>query len=85
MRKKPLAYRDLRKILRSFGIQENKRRGKGADRMFVGIVEGRPVHYPTKCHHEGDEKPVPVINAIRRAFRLTQQDGVTDEDFYGRA
>ena len=85
MRKKPLPYRDLRKVLRSFGIQEDKRRGKGAERMFVGVVEGRLVHYPTKCNREGDEKPVPVINALRRVFHLTEDDGVTDEDFYSRA
>ena len=53
--------------------------------MFVGIVNGRLVKYPTKCHGEGKEKPVGVIRAIRRHFGLTEQDGVTDEDFYGRA
>lgn len=29
------------------------------------------------------KKPVPVINAIRRTFRLTEKDGVTDAEFYG--
>ncbi len=52
--------------------------------MFVGYVEGRLVTYPTKCHNEGDEKPTPVIEAIRRAFHLTEDDGVTDKEFYGR-
>lgn len=85
-KKKPLSYRQLRKILKRFGVHEEKgRRGKGSERMFVGIVEGRIVRYPTKCHSEGDEKPVPVINAIRRAFHLTEQHGTTDEEFYGQA
>ena len=51
--------------------------------MFVGVVEGRVVRYPTKCHSEGQEKPVPVIEAIRRRFHLTEEYGVTDKDFYG--
>jgi hypothetical protein len=82
--KKPLKYRDLRKILKSFGISEDKFRGKGSERMFVGVVNGQVVHYPTKCHHEGDEKPIPVINAIRRAFHLTEDDGIEDREFYSR-
>ncbi len=81
--KKPLRYRDLRKRLKSYGIEEDKSRGKGSERMFVGYVHGRLVTYPTKCHNEGDEKPVPVIEAIRRAFHLTEEHGVSDRDFYG--
>ena len=52
---------------------------------WVGIVEGRIERYPTKCHSEGDMKPKGVIKAIRRRFKLTEDDGVTDKDFYGRA
>jgi hypothetical protein len=82
--KKPLKYRDLRRRLKEFGVVENKVRGRGSERMFLGIVGGRKVSYPTKCHHEGDEKPVPVIEAIRRAFHLTEEHGVSDDDFYGK-
>jgi hypothetical protein len=82
-RKRPLKYRVLRKILKSYGIEESKQRGKGSERMFVGIVNGRKVTYPTKCHNEGDEKPVPVIEAIRRAFSIDEDHGVRDEEFYG--
>jgi hypothetical protein len=82
---KPLKYRTLRRILNDFGIVEIKRRGKGSHRMFEGIVDGRVVRYPTKCHNEGEDKPVSVIEAIRRAFRLTEEHGVSDQDFYGRA
>jgi hypothetical protein len=82
--KKPLKYRDLRAILSTYGIEENASRGKGSHRMFVGIVDGVVTSIPTKCHNENDEKPIPVINSIRRRFKLTEADGVTDEDFYGR-
>jgi len=83
--KKPLKYRTLRKILKTFGITEIKRRGKGSHRMFQGVVDGRLVHYPTKCHGEGEDKPVAVIEAFRRAFRLTEDDGISDQEFYSRA
>ena len=82
--KKPLKYRELRKRLKNFGVVEDKKRGKGSERMFVGIVAGRKVTFPTKCHNEGDEKPVPVIEAIRRAFQLTDEHQVSDEEFYGK-
>ncbi len=80
--KKPLKYRELRKRLKKYGIAEDKKRGKGSERMFVGFVDGRMVTYPTKCHNEGDEKPVPVIESIRRHFHLTEEHGITDEQFY---
>ena len=83
-RKRPLKYRDLRSRLESFGVFENKRRGKGSERMFSGVVDGVIRSYPTKCHNENDEKPVPVINAIRRCFHLTPEYWVSDEDFYGK-
>jgi hypothetical protein len=82
--KKPLKYRDLRRRLRKYGIQESKVRGKGSERMFMGFVGGHLVTYPTKCHNEGDEKPIPVIDALRRAFHLTEEFGVSDKDFYSK-
>jgi predicted RNA binding protein YcfA (HicA-like mRNA interferase family) len=81
--KKPLKYRELRKRLKKRGIVENRVRGKGSERVFKGVVDGHIVTYPTKCHNEGDEKPIPVIEAIRRAFHLTDDFGVSDDDFYG--
>jgi predicted RNA binding protein YcfA (HicA-like mRNA interferase family) len=82
--KKPLKYRELRRLLKKRGIIENRVRGKGSERIFVGYVEGRMVTYPTKCHNDGDEKPVPVIDAIRRAFHLAEKNGVSDRDFYAK-
>lgn len=82
--KKRLRYRELRAVLKRYAISENKQRGKGSHRMFEGVVDGRVVRYPTRCHSESEEKPVPVIEAIRRAFGLTSERGVSDEDFYGK-
>jgi len=85
MADRTLKYRVLRAILKTYGIVEEKGRGKGSERMLVGIVAGKVIRLPTRCHNEGDQKPVGVIRSIRRHFKLTEQDGVKDEDFYGRA
>jgi len=80
-----IKYRRLRAILKTYGIVEDKKRGKGSERMFVGIVAGKITRLPTKCHNEADQKPAGVIRSIRRHFRLTEQDGVPDDEFYDRA
>jgi hypothetical protein len=75
MADQPLKYRRLRAILKTFGVYEDStKRGKGSERMFVGVVEGRVAPLPTRCHNEGDDKPVAVIRSIRRHFKLTEAD-----------
>jgi hypothetical protein len=80
----PLKYRDLRRILASFNVEEHKKRGKGSERIFVGIIQGRKRTIPVKCHGEGKEVPAPVIRAMRRRFQLTASDGVSDAEFYSK-
>ncbi len=82
MPERTLKYRKLLKILRRFGINEVKARGKGSHRMLFGVVDGGLVKHPIKCHNDGEEKPKAVIASIRRVFKLTPKDGVTDNDFY---
>jgi hypothetical protein len=55
------------------------------ERMLARTMGGSIVRLPTKCHNEGDDKPVGVIRSIRRHFKLTPADGVSDREFYGRA
>lgn len=82
MPERSLKYRKLLKILRRFGINEVKDRGKGSHRLLVGIVDGGLVKHPIKRHNDGEEKPKAVIASIRRVFKLTPRDGVSDNDFY---
>lgn len=86
-RKRPrLRYRQLRKILESFGFIEVKSRGKGSHRMFKGRdASGKRHAYPVKCHNENQELNIAVVNAARRVLGLTPDDDVSDEDFYGRS
>ncbi len=75
-----LTFRDLRRILKRYGILEVRGRGKGSERWFEGRV---PTGYPITCHGEGKEVGVGLVKAVRRHFRLTPEHGVSDHDFYG--
>lgn len=72
----------LRKILRSFGVSENKSRGKGSHTVFFMQIDGGTYTYPV---------PTPrntlrcYVKNCRKKFDLRPEDGVTDKDFYGRA
>jgi predicted RNA binding protein YcfA (HicA-like mRNA interferase family) len=73
----------VRSCVARFGVGEDPARGKGSHRMLVRVVQGREVRYPVPCHNENHELSRQIIKAIRRAFRLTVDDGVSDAEFYG--
>lgn len=77
---KPLKYRDLFRALRKYGIYL-----KSGGR-HPHLVKGNPpeVSYPIPYHgKENDDIEGCYVRAIRRKFKLTPQDGVSDKDFYG--
>ena len=76
MADRPLKYRKLLRILKRFDVYEDTKRGKGSERMLTRFIDGRKERFPTKCHNENDEKPRAVIRAIRRRFKITEEDGV---------
>jgi hypothetical protein len=82
MADQPLKYRRLLRILKRFNAYEEKKRGKGSERMLCRVVEGRLERFPIRCHNENEDKPRAVVKAVRRRFRLTKEDGVPDEEFY---
>jgi len=72
---KPLKYRELRKKLREFGVQEFRKRGKGSERMLHHPnINGRPVWYPIKCHGEGDELSKHIVRAARERFNIKLEE-----------
>jgi len=79
-----IRYRDLRKILRRFGFDL-----KYPAKSFIHVVCYRPdgstqnidtVFYP------GDSRPVEVnvIKRVRERCRLTEEDGIDSDVFYGK-
>jgi len=77
-----LEYRRLLRILKRFNAYEEKKRGKGSERMLCRVVEGRLERFPIRCHNENEDKPRAVVKAVRRRFRLMKEDGVPDTEFY---
>lgn len=82
MGKRRLKLRDLRRILRSFGVEEDRSRGKGDHIMFYKKFADGIYSYPIP--DKPDVLPC-YVSGSRRKFRLTRDDGVTDDDFFGRA
>lgn len=80
--KKALKFREFKAILESFGVECDPSRGKGGHVMFRMIVKGQRVSYPVPGDREVKDC---YVAACRRKFCLTPQDGITDDDFYGRA
>ena len=76
-RDKVLKFRELRARLAKNGVVEKPGRGKGSHRMFLKIVEGRPVVDIVTCHSEGDDISRKVVQHVREKFQISM------EDFYG--
>jgi len=83
MARRKLKLKELRRILASFGVGENKKRGKGGHTLFYkDFPEGR-FTFPVPVH--GKDVLDCYVDGCRKKFRLRPDDEVTDEDFYGRA
>lgn len=76
--KATIKFRKLRKILLSFGVVENRSRGKGGHILF----SKGSVSY-TIVAKKNDVNGC-YIRGARRAFKLTPADGVSDREFYSR-
>ena len=70
-----IKLRRLRQILAAFGVGFDPSRGKGSHGMFVKDGFTYPVPDVTDIY-------IPYIKACRKKFKLTKDDGVSDNDFY---
>lgn len=77
-----LPLRTLRKILRRFDVSEDKSRGSGSHTFFFKQFSEGEFGYPVP--HDKDVAKC-YVQGARRKFRLTEEDGVSDDDFYGKA
>lgn len=77
-----LKIRELRKILRSFDVEEDPSAGKGSHTVFYKVFADGRVTYPIPTSRKDVLKSYVV--GCRKKFRLTPEDGVTDEDFFSR-
>jgi hypothetical protein len=83
MSQRRITLQQLRKILTSFDVREDKSRGKGSHTMFFRDLPTGSVSYPMGTNSR-DILPS-WVKACRRALQLTPEDGVSDADFFSRA
>jgi len=81
MAKNRLKLRDLRRILASYGVQEDVSSGKGSHTKFYKQFDDGNFSYPVPKRK--DVLPC-YVRGCRKKFRLTAQDGVSDEEFFSR-
>jgi hypothetical protein len=82
MADRSLKMRELKAILRRYGVECDESRGKGSHVLFFKAFPEGTFTYPVPSH--GKDVIVPYVQGCRKRFRLRAQDGVSDKDFYGK-
>lgn len=82
MADRPLKLRELRKILKRYDVREDMSRGKGSHTVFFRDVDGKTVSFPVPTN-KSELEPA-YQRSLRKKFRLRDEDGVSDSEFYGR-
>jgi hypothetical protein len=82
MGKRRLKLNDLRRILASFGVSEDRSAGKGSHTLFLRTFPDGTFTSPVPTHSK-EVKPC-YVKGCRKKFRLMPEDGISDNDFYAR-
>jgi hypothetical protein len=77
----PLSMKKLRRALAAFGAWEESHRGKGGHTAFLCNVEGKTQLYPIPNKREVADC---YVRGVRRKFKLTADDGISDEEFLAK-
>lgn len=78
MPKRRLKHRELLKLLKQFGVIEDRSRGKGSERLLVedrgfdGKYTGP--QYPIKYHGDDTEYNVKLVDIILRRFKIPEDE-----------
>jgi len=78
---RPLKLKAFVRILKRFGIAM-KQGKKSTHRILTKTIDGEKRIY-TIAIKKGEILPV-YVDGVRKAFDLTPEHGVSDEDFYGK-
>ena len=80
-----LKFRVVRKIFASFGIESTRGPSSGHKHKRHWLFIARDgTRYPMAAHGENVDILRSHIETARRMFRLTPENGVSNEEFYGR-
>ncbi len=72
---------ELKSILGRYGVRYSAKRGKGSHLLFYRVMDGGTFTYPVPTHNK--DVNVAYVRGCRKKFRLRDEDGVTDKEFYG--
>lgn len=81
MARRRLKFRDLKRILASYGVGADESAGKGSHVKFYKTFPDGRFTYPVPPNP--DVLPC-YVNGCRKKFRLRPQDGVSDDEFFSR-
>lgn len=81
MADRTIKLKTLRRILRRYGVEKVRSRGKGSHVLFRKEFPEGVFTYPVPDRKDVD---VRYVRECRKKFRLTAEDGVSDEEFYGK-
>jgi hypothetical protein len=82
MADRTIKLRVLRKILRRYGVVEDPSMGDGSHTTFLKKMENGIFSYPVPTH--STDVLVCYVRGLRKKFKLREEDGVSDAEFYGR-
>lgn len=80
MADRPLKLKDLRRILKRYDVEEDSSRGKGSHTLFFKKFPEGVFSYPVPTSR--NDILACYVKNCRKKFRLTEQDGISDTDFY---
>ena len=75
-----IKMKELRRILRRYGVGEDTSRGKGSHTVFFKEMGRGVVTYPVPTDRD---VLICYVRGCRKRFALRVEDGVTDAEFYG--
>jgi hypothetical protein len=82
MADRSIKLRDLRKILRRYGVSEDSSMGDGSHTMLLKKIGNGVYSYPVPTH--SSDVLICYVKGCRKKFKLTKEDGISDKEFYGK-
>jgi hypothetical protein len=79
MADRTIPFRRLKQILGKFGVDWDPKKGKGSHGSFFKYMPNGWASYPIP---HGKDVLLQYVRGCRKKFKLTEEDGVPDNQFY---
>jgi len=78
-------WRDVKRVFGEYGVTAVEESARGRRRPKHPYLASRSGHkYPIPARKNSDDVQREYIEGARRRFGLTPENGVSDEEFYGK-